>query len=317
MKKTEKQLEVYPECHWCAENVGRIAVWGNIGLFALKLFCGITGGSRAVVADAVHSGVDVITAAIVMISLRISKAPPDKEHPYGHGQVEYISSLFIGISLTALVGAIIYNSIVEIMHGVTGQPSVIALLALIVSMVANELMYRQSYCCGTKFRSPAMIANGLENRADVYSSLGALVGVVGAELGFLFMDPLGAILVAIMIARSALAMLKAGWYGILDRSPGGSLENRIRREANEDPDVRGVVSLQTRAIGQHLAIDLKLGVSPDLTLREGYEIADRVKGILMKKIGRVQLINVSPTGDLIRGNINEEQDKWTFELEVI
>jgi len=296
MESVEKQPEVYPECYWCADNVGRIAVWGNMGLFALKLFCGIAGGSRAVVADAIHSGVDIITAAIVMISLRVSKAPPDKEHPYGHGQVEYVCSLFIGMSLTALVGAIIYNSIVEIIHGVTGQPSVIALLALIVSMVANELMYRQSYCAGTRFRSPAMIANGLENRADVYSSLGALVGVVGAQLGFFFMDQVGAILVAIMIARSALAMLRDGWSGIMDRSLGQSVENRIRKEANADLDVRGVVSLKTRTIGRHLSLDLKLGVSPELTLREGCEIAERVKGILMKKIGRVALISVSPTG---------------------
>ena len=296
MKRTKKKLEVYPECYWCAENVGRIAVWGNSGLFALKLFCGIAGGSRAVVADAVHSGVDIITAVIVMISLRVSKAPPDKEHPYGHGQVEYIASMFIGMSLTVLVGAIIYNSIVVIIRGIIGQPSVIALLALIVSMVANELMYRQSYCAGTRFRSPAMIANGLENRADVYSSFGALVGVVGAQLGFLFMDPLGAILVAIIIARSAFEMLKAGWYGILGRSLGESIGNRIRNEVNADTDVKGVVSLKTRAIGPYLAIDLKLGVSPDLTLREGYEIADRVRGSLTKKIDKVQLISVSPTG---------------------
>jgi cation diffusion facilitator family transporter len=296
MKNNDKQPQVYPECYWCAENVGRIAIWGNLGLFALKLFSGIAGGSRAVVADAVHSGVDIITAAIVMISLRVSKTPPDKEHPYGHGQVEYISSLFIGMSLTAVVVLIIYNSIMGIIYGVMTQPSIIALLALIVSIVANELMFRQSYCCGTKFRSPAMIANGLENRADVYSSLAALIGVLGAQLGFLFMDPLGAILVAIVIARSAFEMLRDGWNGILDRSLGESIENRIREEANADTDVKGVVSLKTRAIGQHLAVDLKLGVSPDLTLYEGYEIAERVRNIVMKKIDNVRLINVSPTG---------------------
>jgi len=296
MKRTEKQLEVYPECYWCAENVGKIGVWGNSGLFTIKLLCGITGGSRAVVADAVHSGVDIITAMIVMISLRVSKAPPDKEYPYGHGQVEYIASMFIGMSLTVVVGAIIYNSIVVIIQGVSGQPSVIALLGLIVSMVGNELMYRQSYCAGTRFRSPAMIANGLENRADVFSSLGALVGVVGAQLGFIFMDPLGAILVAIIIARSAFEMLKSGWNGILGSSLKESTEDRIRNEANADTDVKGVVSLKTRAIGPYLGIDLKLGVSPDLTLSEGYEIADRVRDRLTKKIDRVQLISVSSTG---------------------
>jgi cation diffusion facilitator family transporter len=296
MQGIEQQPQVYPECHWCAENVGRIAVWGNLGLFSLKLFGGIVGGSRAVVADAVHSGVDVLTAMVVMICLRVSKAPPDKEHPYGHGQVEYVSSLIIGMSLIAVMVLILYESAKAIIYGITEQPDLIALLALIISIGGNELMFRHSYCCGTRFRSPAMIANAWENRADVYSSIAALIGVVGAQLGFLFMDSVGAILVAIMIGRSAFLMLRNAWHGILDRSLGEPIENRIRKEATADPDVRGVVSLQTRALGPHLAVDLKIGVSPDLTLREGCEIAERVKAVLMKKIGRVELINVSPTG---------------------
>jgi len=118
-----------------------------------------------------------------------------------------------------------------------------------------------------------------------------------------------AILVAIIIARSAFEMLKAGWQGVLGRSLGESVENRIRNEVNADPDVKGVVSLKTRAIGPYLAIDLKLGVSPDLTLREGYEIADRVRDSLIKKIDRVQLISVSPTGFYYRGGIHEAQYK--------
>jgi len=141
-----------------------------------------------------------------------------------------------------------------------------------------------------------MIANAWENRADVYTSLGALVGVVGAQLGFLFMDQVGAMLVAILIARTGIEMLRNAWYGILDRTLEETIENRIRKEANADPGVREVASLQTRAIGQNLAVDLKLGVSPNLTLREASEITERVKGALLKKIENVGLIDVSPTG---------------------
>lgn len=295
MANVDKQREVYPECYWCAENVGRIAFWGNLGLFGIKLFCGIAGGSKALVADAVHSAVDVVTATIVMICLRVSKTPPDEEHPYGHGQVEYIASLFIGISLMGVVAIILYNSLIDILHGVSTQPEIIALLGLIISIAGNELMFRQSYCCGTKFGSPAMIANAWENRADVYSSLAAFVGVMGAELGFLFMDRVGAILVAILIGRSAIRMLQDAWHGMLDRSLDKSIENRIRDEANAEPDVRGVVSLKTRAIGQHLAVDMKLGVSPEMPLREGHAIANRVKEKLMEKIDNLGLVNVSPT----------------------
>ena len=296
MEGTEKRLEIYPECHWCADNVGRLALWGNIGLFAIKLLCGIEGDSKAVVADAVHSGVDVLMAIVLMICLRVSKSPPDEEHPYGHSQVEYVSSLFIGISLTAVVALIFYDCVTDIIRGVTHEPSMIALLGVIISIAGNELMFRHFYCCGTRFASPAMIANAWENRADVYSSLAALVGVVGALLGLLFMDRVGAILVAILIGRCALEMLRDAWHGILDHSLDESIENQIRKEANAHPDVRGVASLQTRAIGTHRIVDLKVGVSPDLTLHEGYEIADRVKGALMEKIDKVGLMNVSPVG---------------------
>ncbi|HIJ39476.1 MAG TPA: cation transporter [Deltaproteobacteria bacterium] len=297
MANVEKRSEVYPECQWCAENVGKIAFWGNVGLFAVKLFCGIAGGSKALLADAIHSAVDVMTATVVMVCLRVSKTPPDEEHPFGHGQVEYITSLFIGLSLITVAIFILYSAAMDILRGVRTQPDIIALLGLIISIVGNELMFRQSVCCGEKFRSPAMIANAWENRADVYSSLAALVGVVGAQLGFLFMDRVGAILVAILISKSGLKMLKDAWHGILDRSLEEDLENQIRETAEADPDVLGVVMLKTRAIGQHRSVDMRCRVSPDKTLREGCVVAKRVEERLMKEIDNLGLVTISPTSD--------------------
>ena len=297
MANIEKRSEVYPECQWCANNVGRVAFWGNVGLFGIKLLCGVAGGSKALLADAVHSAVDVMTATIVMICLRVSKTPPDEEHPFGHGQVEYITSLFIGLSLITVAVFILYSAVMDILSGVTTQPNFIALLGLVVSIVGNELMFRQSFCCGEKFRSPAMIANAWENRADVYSSLAALVGVVGAELGFLFMDRVGAILVAVLITKSGVKMLRDAWHGILDRSLEDTVEDQIIYEAEADPDVLEVVLLKTRAIGQDRSVEMRCRVSPDITLNEGYIIVDRVKSRLVEKIDNLGLMTISPTAD--------------------
>ena len=297
MASIEKRSEVFPECQWCANNVGQIAFWGNIGLFGIKLLCGIAGGSKALLADAVHSAVDVVTATIVMVCLRISKTPPDEEHPFGHGQVEYITSLFIGLSLVTVAIFILYNAVMDILSGVSTQPNFIALLGLIVSIVGNELMFRQSLCCGERFRSPAMIANAWENRADVYSSLAALVGVIGAQMGFLFMDRVGAILVAVLITKSGVKMLRDAWHGILDRSLEDAVEDQIRHEAEADPDVLEVVLLKTRAIGQHRSVEMKCRVSPDITLNEGYIVVNRVKARLVEKIDNLGLMNISPTAD--------------------
>ena len=301
IKTTDNDLEIYPECYWCADNVGKIAFWGNVGLFVLKLVCGLEGNSRALLADAVHSGVDVLTATVVMICLHVSNSPPDKEHPYGHGNIEYIASLFIGISLSGVVALILYESVINILQGVDNQPSMIALVGLLVSVGANELMFRQSLCPGERFKSPAMIANAWENRADVLSSLAALFGVIFAMLGFLFMDSVGAILVAILIGKSAYNMLRDSWRGVLD-SPDESFEQIIRKEVSKHTDVQNVASLRTRINGPYLSMDLKLAVSPDLTLQKGHEISVLVREALLTKVDhKLGIINVYPTGFYKKG----------------
>jgi cation diffusion facilitator family transporter len=288
--------EIYPECYWCAENVGKISLWGNLGLFVLKLVSGTAGDSQAVIADAIHSAADVALAAILMICLRVSKLPPDEKHPYGYGNVEYIASLFVGISLSTVATLILYTAIADLRSGVMHQPNIVATLGLIISIVGNELMFRHSLCCGQRFGSPAMIANAWENRADVYSTLAALVGVVGAQLGLLFMDPVGAILVAILLVYSAFQMLRDAWHGILDHSLNDCMQERIHDLALSDSNVKGIVSLQTRGIGQYLGIDLKLAVSPHLTLEEGYALCERIKQQLKDEFNRLALITVSPVG---------------------
>jgi cation diffusion facilitator family transporter len=290
---------VFPECYWCADNVGRIALWGNIGLFAMKLLCGIAGNSKALLADAVHSGADVLTAAVVMICLNISKSPPDEEHPYGHGNTEYIASMFIGISLFAVVILIVYTSIQDIVNGISQHPDTIALAGLLISIAGNELMFRHSYCCGIRFKSPAMIANAWENRADVYSSFAALFGVVGALIGIPVMDSVGAILVAILIGRTSFEMVRDAWNGILDHAIDEENEAKVRQNALADPEVKGIVYLRTRAMGPYFSIDLKLAVSPDITLYRGYEISDRVKQAIAKVIDMdttLGFLDVTPAG---------------------
>jgi cation diffusion facilitator family transporter len=295
--------DLLPECHWCAQNVGRLALWGNIGLFVVKLVCGTAGDSRAVVADAVHSAADVVLAIILMICLRVSNTPPDKDHPFGHGNIEYIASLFVGVSLSSIAILISYSAVAEILNGVTHQPTVLALVALLISIVGNEIMFRHSLCCGERFGSPAMIANAWENRADVYSTLAALVGVVGAQLGLLFMDPLGAILVATLLLVSAFTMLRSAWQGILDHALDEPVQQRIRKLTLSVEGVLGIGMLRTRSIGQYLSIDITVQVAPDLTLAEGCTICDRVQQVLRKEVDRVGQVTVVPVG--------KEGQKWS------
>jgi cation diffusion facilitator family transporter len=296
MECRSSKTAIFPECHQCAENLGRTSLWANVGLAALKLVCGAAGDSRAVVADAVHSTADAVLAVILMICLGISKAPPDREHPYGHGNIEYIATLFVGLSLTTVATLIVLLAAHDIVVGVSTVPNALALVATIISIVANELMFRHSLCCGERFNSPAMIANAWENRADAYSSVGALVGVVGAKLGLLFMDPVGAILVSVLLYYTAYQMMRTAWRGILDHSLDEPTVQTIRGIASRVAGVRKVASLRTRAIGQQVGIDIEIVVDPELSLVEACDITDRVKAALCEKVQRVGVVTVTPVG---------------------
>jgi cation diffusion facilitator family transporter len=296
IEDSEETLTIYPGCHWCAANLANIALWGNIGLFFIKLLSGTAGDSRAVVADAIHSAADVLLALILYVCLKIGKKGPDREHPYGRGSIEYMASLFVGISLSVVATMILYESVMQLIHEVEYQPSFIATVGLCVSIVGNELMFRHSLCCGRRFGSPAMIANAWENRADVYSSLAALVGVVGAQMGFLFMDPVGAILVSMLLLYTAAEMLRNTWKGALDHAVEEELERKIRDTVTETPGAEGIARMQTRAIGQFVGIDIKLRVPPDTKLSQGCAICEEVKERLAITIKRPTLITVSTVG---------------------
>jgi len=206
------------QCYWCAKHVGRVNLWANIGLLIVKLFGGIFGCSQALIADAVHSLNDVIIAILLIVGLKISSAPPDDDHHWGHGNIEFVVSAIIGTLLVCTAITITIVSMTSILRGDIYNPGILAVWAAAISVVANEIMFRHSLCAGEQMDSPAMIANAWENRADVYSSLAVLAGVFGARSGFAVLDPLAAIIVGIMIAKNGLKTLVSSVKGITDSS---------------------------------------------------------------------------------------------------
>jgi len=168
--------------------------WANLGLCIVKLLGGILGGSQALIADAVHSLSDVIIAILVIVGLKVSSVPPDDDHHWGHGNIEFIVSAIIGTLLVCTAITITIVSLATIIRGDIYNPSILAVWAAAISVVANEIMFRHSLCVGLQMDSPAMIANAWENRSDVYSSLAVLVGVFGARMGFVVLDPIAAII---------------------------------------------------------------------------------------------------------------------------
>jgi len=290
------------ECYWCARHVGGINLWANLGLLIVKLLGGIFGGSQALIADAVHSLSDVIVAILVIVGLKVSSTPPDDDHHWGHGNIEFIVSAIIGTLLVCTAITITIVSLASIFRGDIYNPGILAVWAAAISVVANEIMFRHSLCAGEQMDSPAMIANAWENRADVYSSLAVLTGVFGARIGFAVLDPLAAIIVGIMIAKNGLKTLISGVKGITDSSfDNKAMLCQIRELVLKEDGIVDVGNLRARKTGQKVWIDIEAIFRPEIKVAEVKKIiADARKNIIDKfdRIGDVVIVSHIPEPQL-------------------
>jgi cation diffusion facilitator family transporter len=260
----------------------------------VKLAGGILGHSQALIADAVHSLSDVAVAVLLLISLKVSATPPDKDHPWGHGNIEYIVATVIGALIICASVTITVVSLSSILEREMYDPGILAVWAAAISIAANEVMFRHSLCVGEQMASPAMIANAWENRADVYSSVAALIGVFGARLGFAFLDPVAAIVVGFMMARSGVSTLLVGIRGMTDRAFDRDMLVRVKKLAMQEKGVRDVARERARKIGQKNWIDVEVKFDAAITVSEVREIADRIKQNVMDEFEGIAGVVVVP-----------------------
>ena len=275
------------QCYWCTEHVGSINIWANVGLFVVKLLGGIFGRSQALIADAVHSLSDIVVAVLLLVGLKISVAPPDEDHHWGHGNIEFIVSLVIGVILICAAIIITVTSLISILEGIIPEPGILAVWAAAISVVTNEILFRHSLCIGKQMDSPAMIANAWQNRADVYSSLAVLVGVFGARMGFTLLDPVAAIIVGFMIARSGIGILISGVKGMTDQSFDRAMLADVKKLVLKEKGIRDVSRLRARKVGQKTWVDLEAKFGSEIKVSEVKRIIDSIKKNVMDQFDRI------------------------------
>ena len=274
---------VCKRCYWCARHVGTLNLLGNVGLLIIKLLGGIFGRSQALLADAVHSLSDVIVSLMMLVSLKVSSVPPDEDHHWGHGNIEYIASTIIGVLLICAATTIAMTAVFTIISGNMDNPGILAVWAAVISIVANEILCRQGICVGEQMNSPVMIANAREKRSDAYSSLAALIGVFGARIGFEVLDPIAAIVVGFMIARFGLNTLLEGVRGISDRSFDKETLAGVKRLVLKEKGIRDIGRLRARQIGQKNWIDLEAKFDPEMKVSEVKSIIAGLRKSIMDR----------------------------------
>lgn len=282
----------YNQCEWCLKKVGAINIWANAGLALIKLAGGIISSSKALLADAVHSLSDTLVAVVLLVTLKISGKPPDRNYPYGRGKVEYITLGIISIFIIGVAISIFAFSLKAVFAADLPQPGGIGIIFSIFSIAGNDLLSRHSFCVAREANSPAVLANAMENRADVYTSIATLVGVAGARLGFRFLDPLAALFVGVLIAKFAISMLYKAIHGLLGESIDKAELDAINGIAASVPGVQKVYDIKARKSGQKSIVDLEIGVGPDTKLKEASRICELIKSRILRETYNVGDVSI-------------------------
>lgn len=191
---------------------------GNVVLSVLKLICGFVGTSSAMIADGIHSLSDVFTTIGVIIGLKLSSKKADKGHPYGHERIESITSLFLSVMLFIVAIGIGYSGVRNIVTENYKTPGILAALAAIISIVSKEAMYFYTIIYAKRINSTSLKADAWHHRSDSLSSIGALIGIIGARVGYPVLDPLVAIIICIIIIKVAYDICRQSIDQLIDAS---------------------------------------------------------------------------------------------------
>lgn len=264
----------------------------NVLLTILKFIGGVLGRSSAMIADAVHSLSDLVTDFIVFIFVRTASKPSDRTHEYGHGKFETLATFIVGVILIVVGIGILVSGVRDCLACFSGRilpaPTWIALAVAVISIASKEILYHVTLRVGKKWESEVVIANAWHHRSDSISSVATLIGIAGAMfLGakWRVLDPMAATLVSFFIMKVGYDTVKPSAQELLERSLDPLVEQEIERIALSVEEVRKVDDLRTRRIGQNIAIEMKVYVEADITLRQANAVANEIERRLQNAYG--------------------------------
>jgi cation diffusion facilitator family transporter len=274
----------------------------DLTLGVLKIIFGYTAQSQALIVDGFHSLSDLATDFMVIFAAKHSHREADEEHPYGHGRIETLATVGLGIALIAVGIGFSVDAIKRLFHPeLLLIPHIAAIYIAVLSIVSKEVIYHYSMVIARKYRSEMLKANAWHSRTDAISSAIVVIGVAGAMAGLNYLDAIAAIGVAIMIAKIGWDL---GWQSLRELIDTGLEAERIALIKQIILGTNGVEALhllRSRRLGGEAYIDVHIQVPPRLSVSEGHQISEAVRRKLIGKIDEVKdvTVHIDPEDDEI------------------
>ena len=267
----------------------------NIILALVKIVSGIIGASGALIADGVHSLSDTLTDVFAILGHKLSMKPADNEHPFGHGKMEYITCIVIGLVVMTMGFTIIYN-------GIFNKPIIPNILTAVIGMiviVAKLILSRYILNRGKKYDSNILIASGKESFTDVISSIVVLISILFSQLGgiLIYADTFAMVIIGILILKIAYNILSENFSSLLGKQVTDcnyikSLEEIIYKE----PEVKGIDTLIILKYGPIYQLNLEVSMDENIVLKDAHDVLDKIEDNLKKHDSKIVhiIIHVSP-----------------------
>lgn len=282
-----------------AVRVSMVSIIGNTVLSLLKMLAGILAHSGAMISDAVHSASDVFSSVIVIIGVKISAKDSDKEHPYGHERFECVAAILLAGILLVTALFIGHTALEHITGGSSKSlaiPGLSALLAAILSIVVKEAMYWYTRFYAKWLDSGALMADAWHHRSDALSSVGALIGIAGARMGYPVLDPIASLVICAFILKAACDVFQDAIRKMVDHACDEKMERALLCCAAAQSGVMGVDEIHTRIFGNKIYADIEIQADSQITLAESHAIARQVHNAIEAQFPKVKhiLVSVNP-----------------------
>ncbi len=274
-----------------------LALCSNAGLAALKTVFGILGHSSALLADGINSTSDVAYGIIIKIFMRQARRPADDEHPYGHRQLESIAALIVGAFVLTTAVAIFWDAANKVYDLIAGETESVrasagALAAALFTVGLKIWLSWKTRRIARQTGNPAVHALASDHRNDIFSASAAGLGIWLALSGYPWFDPLAGALVALVILRTGLEILRESSGDLMDTVPTPELRKKVDAAAAETPEILAIEDMKAHRFGPYVVLNLTIAVDGAMTVAEGDAVSARLERALHRDIdllGRVHI----------------------------
>lgn len=271
------------------EKIALISVLINVVLAGLKILAGVFSHSTAVLAEGIHSLMDVFSSAIGYIGIKISKKPEDQKHPYGHYKFEVLAGFLITLILLGTGAGIIYEAYQKFLNPSLIKIPILAFGVMIFSALVNEIMAHLKIYFGKKENSVALLSDGFHSRIDVFASLAVFIGLFLTKY-WVYTDSVLAFLIGLYIIKESFSLGKEAVDSLLDVSAGPEIEEKIK-EIAKSQNIE-IDSLKTQKKGSAITANLEITLPNNLKVEEATKISENLREKLMKEIENLSYVAI-------------------------